>query len=63
MVFLTLFFGSVTGAAIGIIMRLITHKEYIPFGPFLSLGALLALFFGAQLFSWYFSSWNQLFFP
>lgn len=58
MVFLTIFFASVVGALIGIIYKLITKDEYIPFGPFLSLGALCALFWGTSLLAWY---WNHIF--
>lgn len=50
---LTIFFASLIGAVIGIGMRLITGKEYIPFGPFLSIGALFALFFGHNFLVWY----------
>jgi leader peptidase (prepilin peptidase)/N-methyltransferase len=53
MIFLTLFLGSMTGAVIGIAWKLFTGKEYIPFGPFLSIGALFSLFFGAQALHWY----------
>ncbi len=53
MVLLTILFASVVGAAIGILMKLSTGKEYIPFGPFLSLGALCALFFGENFLRWY----------
>ena len=53
MVLLTIFFASVVGAVIGIAMKARTGKEYIPFGPFLSLGALGALFFGENFLQWY----------
>lgn len=57
LVLLTLFFASVVGAVIGVVFKLVTGKEYIPFGPFLSLGALLALFFGEKFLLWY---WNAI---
>ncbi len=50
---LTIFFGSLVGAAIGVVMKLFTGDEYIPFGPFLSIGALAALFFGERFLHWY----------
>lgn len=50
---LTIFFASIIGAVIGIIMRLITGKEYLPFGPFLSVGAFLSLLWGEQFLLWY----------
>jgi leader peptidase (prepilin peptidase)/N-methyltransferase len=52
---LTIFFASLIGAVIGIISKIMTGKEYIPFGPFLSAGALLALLVGKDLLAWYWS--------
>ena len=52
-----LLISSLTGAIIGSIFLLAAGKGYrvrIPFGPFLSLGALLYFFFGPQLTNWYF---------
>lgn len=49
--------ASLTGAVIGVVLILFSGKGYrfrIPFGPFLSLGALLYLFFGRDLTLWYF---------
>ena len=49
--------ASLTGAVIGMVFILFSGKGYrfrIPFGPFLSLGALLYLFFGRDLTLWYF---------
>ena len=48
--------SSFIGAFIGIAFLLLSGKGLrfkIPFGPFLSLGALLTLFFGSELMSWY----------
>jgi leader peptidase (prepilin peptidase)/N-methyltransferase len=50
---LTIFFGSLAGAVIGLVMKLFTGDEYIPFGPFLALGALAALCFGERFLHWY----------
>lgn len=56
-VLMTLFLACMTGAFIGIAIKLVTKDEHIPFGPFLSLGALLMLRLGAEvywaLFVWY----------
>ncbi|HYD49274.1 MAG TPA: A24 family peptidase [Terriglobales bacterium] len=55
-VLVTLLVGSSTGAAIGIalmVMRGADTRLPIPFGPFLSLGALVALFHGEPLLEWY----------
>jgi len=49
--------GSLTGAVIGLVFILFSGKGYrfrIPFGPFLSLGALLYVFIGQDLTRWYF---------
>ena len=50
------FLGSVIGSAIGIPLMLLKGKDgklALPFGPFLSLGALIYLFWWPQLFGWY----------
>jgi len=54
---LVVLIASLTGAVIGLVFILFSGKGYrfrIPFGPFLSLGALLYLFFGRDLTRWYF---------
>jgi len=51
-----LFFASLVGAIIGITYLKITKKTKdtpIPFGPFLCLSGVLALFFGQSILSWY----------
>jgi leader peptidase (prepilin peptidase)/N-methyltransferase len=53
---LTIMIGSLTGSIIGISLislRIIKRDDYIPFGPFLVLGALLSLFFAQPLLDWY----------
>jgi leader peptidase (prepilin peptidase)/N-methyltransferase len=57
-VIFTVFAASAIGTAAGLVVTLRTgagRKLAIPFGPFLSLGALLYLFFGTQMVSWYLS--------
>lgn len=44
------------GAAVGLALIILGKKKMssqIPFGPFLSAGALIALFWGNQIVSWY----------
>ncbi len=56
-VFLTTFVGSLTGAVVGIFLMIYKgkgRKTKIPFGPFLALGSLTVLFFGQEIFEWYF---------
>jgi leader peptidase (prepilin peptidase)/N-methyltransferase len=53
---LTLLLGAFSGAIVGltlILTKLIKRSEPIPFGPFLALGAVLALFLGDGLIEWY----------
>jgi leader peptidase (prepilin peptidase)/N-methyltransferase len=48
--------GSLTGALIGGVSLALAGKGLgtrIPFGPFLALGALVQLFFGREILSWY----------
>lgn len=55
---LALLLAFVAGAAFGGLLLLTKRKgrkETIPFGPFLSLGALLSLAFGNSLIAWYLS--------
>jgi leader peptidase (prepilin peptidase)/N-methyltransferase len=50
---LSSFVGSIVGVVL-IALRGKTRGSYIQFGPFLALGALLAFFFGGDLWQWYF---------
>ncbi len=53
----TLMLASIVGAIIGIMLlaaKVLTRGQYIPFGPYLALGAMLTLFYGTDLMDWYF---------
>lgn len=55
-VLLTTFAGSLLGSLIGISLMVFKGKGgkmKIPFGPFLALGALISLFFGQEILSFY----------
>ena len=55
-VILTILLSSFIGSLIGITVILIRGKDFkyaIPFGPFLSLGAVFSLFWGEDLIRWY----------
>jgi leader peptidase (prepilin peptidase)/N-methyltransferase len=55
-VILTILLGSLIGSIIGVIVMVVKGKDLkyaIPFGPFLSVGAALSLFYGENLISWY----------
>ena len=41
------------GAALLLLLRLRSRKDYIPHGPFLTIGALVALFWGELIWDWY----------
>ena len=47
-IFLGSFFGSIAGIAL-IILKKKNRKDMVPFGPFLSLGAIVSIFFGREL--------------
>jgi prepilin signal peptidase PulO-like enzyme (type II secretory pathway) len=51
-----LFIGFLAGSVYGIIMIIIKKKKFkqtIPFGPFISFGCVIALFFGERIINWY----------
>jgi leader peptidase (prepilin peptidase)/N-methyltransferase len=55
-VLVTLLLGSFLGTLAGLVLILIWKKNRtyaVPFGPFLSLGAVIHLFFGPTLLNWY----------
>jgi len=55
-VILTILLSSLIGSITGMIIMVIKGKDFkyaIPFGPFLSLGAVLSLFYGQDLIKWY----------
>ena len=55
-VVVTILVGCLTGSVIGLALigfRRLGRREHMPFGPFLALGALVALFFGEALVDWY----------
>ena len=61
-VFLTIFISSLIGSICGIIDMIAKGKDFrhmIPFGPYLCLGAVISLFYGAKISTWYFSYLNK----
>ena len=53
---MTIMIGSLLGSLVGVALiaaQAIKREDYIPFGPFLVGGALVALFFGRSLLDWY----------
>jgi leader peptidase (prepilin peptidase)/N-methyltransferase len=57
-ILLGLFIGFVAGGAVSLLLLvsgLRGRKDFIPFGPFIALGAWIALLYGKQILSWYLS--------
>lgn len=53
----TIFAASAVGTLSGILLMIYTRKNLklaVPFGPFLSIGAMTYIFFGPELIFWYF---------
>lgn len=53
---MTIMVGSLLGSLVGVTLiaaQVIKREDYIPFGPFLVCGALVALFFCRPLLEWY----------
>jgi prepilin signal peptidase PulO-like enzyme (type II secretory pathway) len=51
-----LFIGFLAGSIYGLAMIIIKKKKFrqtIPFGPFISIGCVIALFFGGRIINWY----------
>ncbi len=53
---MTIMVGSLLGSVVGVTLigaHIIKREDYIPFGPFLVCGAVVALFFGETILDWY----------
>jgi leader peptidase (prepilin peptidase)/N-methyltransferase len=57
---LALLLGCLTGAVIGMGVKIASRNPYIPFGPFLSLGALLVVLWRAEVVHFIFVRWPGL---
>ena len=56
MVLISLLLAVVSGGLVAVtllLLKLKERKQTIPFGPFLSLGAMLTLLWGADILNWY----------
>jgi hypothetical protein len=56
---LTMFLGCVLGALIGGAGALLGRGTVIPFGPFLALGAGIAMFAGGPILTFLFTTWPE----
>jgi leader peptidase (prepilin peptidase)/N-methyltransferase len=57
-VLLAIMLGALTGSIVGIGLigtGMMRRDQYLPFGPFLAVGSLVALFFHQPLLDWYWS--------
>jgi leader peptidase (prepilin peptidase)/N-methyltransferase len=55
-VVITILFGCLSGSVVGVTLiglQRLHRRAHIPFGPFLALGAVVALFWGEALIAWY----------
>ncbi|ETX00364.1 MAG: hypothetical protein ETSY1_11485 [Candidatus Entotheonella factor] len=55
-VFVTIFLAALSGAVSGLFLMVVKkkgRKDALPFGPFLAIGALLALLWGHEIVHWY----------
>ena len=50
---LTVFISALIGSVVGIIAKLRMKGSYIPYGPYLALGAIIAIFYGERIILWY----------
>lgn len=53
---LTIMVGAVVGSVVGlglIMCKAMRRDQYLPFGPFLALGAVVAMFFHREVMAWY----------
>lgn len=54
MLFLSFIIGGITGLIL-ILLKKKSHKDYIPFGPFISLASLICIYFGENILLGYIS--------
>jgi leader peptidase (prepilin peptidase)/N-methyltransferase len=53
------FLGCLFGSLVGIPFRVLTGKQEIPFGPFLSLGLLVQVFFASEIMEFLIDRWPK----
>lgn len=55
-VLLTIFIAALTGSIVGVYLMIVLGKgrKYpVPFGPFLAIGAIVSLYWGPEILTWY----------
>jgi len=58
-VLLVFFLGCALGSVVGLPLRLVKGRREIPFGPFLSLGVVLVLFFRTEMLEFLTKTWPE----
>ncbi|MCY6484588.1 prepilin peptidase [Clostridium aestuarii] len=56
---LAMFLSVILGAVVGIVLILTkkkSSKDYIPFGPYIAIGAMISVLWGYKILLWYFNS-------
>ncbi len=54
LVVVTFFVSPVLGSIVGIILKIKDRREVIPYGPYLTMGAIVAIIWGEDIFRWLF---------
>ena len=57
-ILLTFFLAPILGSFVGIPLKFLKGREIIPYGPFLSIAAVIALGWGDPLMHWYFRAFG-----
>lgn len=57
-VLLAFFLAPILGSIVGLPLRILRKQELIPYGPFLSVAAVIALWWGEALLASYWQSWG-----
>lgn len=53
LVALTIFISALSGSIVGLVVKFKKGESYIPYGPYLALGAVLSLLWGEKIINWY----------
>lgn len=57
LVLLSFFISPFFGSIFGLTRKIIYKDEYMPYGPFLSLGSIVVLLYGEEILNWVFAGW------
>jgi len=58
-VMVTLILACIMGSVIGIARKIMTRDSYLPFGPFLAVGAVLTMMFKNEIWYWFTKTYPQ----